>query len=201
MKTYNIYIVLTRTNTVISKLIQIFKKDEYTHAAISLDKELKHMYGFGRKRTYNPIIGGFKHENINKGAYRFCRRLPGIIIELEVSKKQYEKVKKLLNHFISNSNNYKYNYKGLFYNVFNKEGYCGNRFLCSEFVYYILNESGIVDFHKSRNLIRPQNLLHLEGNIVYKGDLKNMEYPCEFSEISYYSLRQQDNAIASCRIQ
>ena len=38
-----LYIVLTRTNTVISKLIHVIKNDEYTHAAIAFDRELDHM--------------------------------------------------------------------------------------------------------------------------------------------------------------
>ena len=61
-----LYIVLTRTNTVTSRLIHIIKHDKYTHAAISLDKNLKSMYSFARKHTFNPFIGGFKKENINE---------------------------------------------------------------------------------------------------------------------------------------
>ena len=60
MEKRHLYIVLTRTNTVMSNLIQILKNDEYTHAAISLDKELNHMYSFGRRNTYNPFVGRFK---------------------------------------------------------------------------------------------------------------------------------------------
>jgi len=40
MEKFYVYVVLTRTNTVISRLIQLFKKDEFTHAAISLDRDL-----------------------------------------------------------------------------------------------------------------------------------------------------------------
>lgn len=174
MEKHYLYIVLTRTNTVMSKLIGIFKNDEYTHAAISLDKGLNHMYSFGRRDTYNPFIGRFKKEDINQGIYKRCKTLPGAIIEIEVSKQQYENAKVLLNNFISNSDNYKYNYKGLVHSLLNKEVCTDNRFLCSEFVYYILNESGVADFKISRNLVRPQNLINIEGNIIYKGNLKEM---------------------------
>lgn len=43
-----LYIVLTRINTAISKLIKIFKNDVITHSVISLDKEINRMYIFGR---------------------------------------------------------------------------------------------------------------------------------------------------------
>lgn len=170
-----LYIVLTRTNTVMSKLIRIFKNDQYTHAAISLDKELNHMYSFGRRDTYNPFIGRFRKEDINEGVYKFCNTLPGAIIELELSKWQYEKVKALLNHFISNSDIYKYNYKGLVHSLLNKEVCSENRFLCSEFVYHILKESGIADFKISRNLVRPESFLNIEGRMIYKGNLKEIK--------------------------
>ena len=176
MEKYSLYVVLTRTNTVISKVVQLVKKDEYTHAAISLDKNLDHMYSFGRKYTYNPFIGRFKEENINKGVYRLHKNLPGLIVEVEVSKEQYEYAKGLINHFISNSNIYKYNYKGLLYGLFNKETCCCNRFLCSEFVYHILKESNIVDFNIASNLVRPQSLLNVDNEIIYKGNLKEYRY-------------------------
>lgn len=175
MEKYYLYIVLTRTSTVVSRLIRFFMKDEYTHAAISLDKELENMYSFGRKNAYNPFIGGFNQEYLNKGVYKFCKILPGVIMEVEVSKQQYEKAKVLLDLFISNPKHYKYNYKGLLNSLFNQEASCDDRFLCSEFVYYILNNSGIVDFEISRNLVRPQNLLNLNSKMTYKGNLKELK--------------------------
>lgn len=171
-----IYIVLTRTNTTISRLIRLFKHDDYTHAAISLDKDLEQMYSFGRRNTYNPFIGRFRQEDLNEGVYKFCKELPGVIMEIEVPAEKYEEATALLDEFISNSNRYKYNYLGLFYSLFNKPAYFNNRFLCSEFVYYILKESGITDFNVAGNLVRPQSLLNkLECKIIYSGDLRELD--------------------------
>lgn len=175
MKKYYLYIVLTRTNTGISKIIQIIKKDEYTHAAISLDKDLNHMYSFGRRRTYNPFIGRFNKEEMNEGIYKNCNTLPGAVIEVEVSQQQYERAKELVDHFISNSNSYKYNYMGLIYCLMDKEAYRDDKFLCSEFVYYILKESGVADLKIPRNLVRPQSLFNIEGKVIYNGNLKELK--------------------------
>ena len=172
MKDYNLYVVLTRTNTAISKLIHFIKKDEYTHAAISLDRELNHLYSFGRKYTYYPFVGRFKREDINDGVYKFCDILPGVIIKINVAEEQYKKAQMLLNNFLHNSDQYKYNYRGLYHSLMNKPASYEKRFLCSEFVYFILYESGIVDFDIPRNLVRPQKLMELEGEIIYKGDFK-----------------------------
>ena len=133
------------------------------------------MYGFARKYTYNPLIGVFKKEDINDGLYKHQKELPGLIIEIEVSKEQYKKLKNLLCEFISNSDRYKYNTRGLFYTLLNKEVNFENRFLCSEFVYYILKESKIIDWDISPNLVRPQHLINLHGKIVYIGNLKKIK--------------------------
>src|SRR5690554_939767 len=76
-----IYIVLTRTNTILSRLISIIKNDEYTHASISLNKDLNYMYSFGRKNKYNPFIGRFVKENIDEGVYGWHKKLKGLVIE------------------------------------------------------------------------------------------------------------------------
>ena len=170
-----LYIVLTRTNTTLSKLIHALKQDEYTHAAISLDKELSHMYSFARRDTYNPFVGRFKREDIHEGVYHLCTTLPGTIIEVEVSKEQYEKAKTLLDHFILNGERYKYNYRGLVDHLLKRDVCRKDRFLCSEFVYHILSESGIIDAKMPRNLVRPQDLLRVKGRTIYKGDLKKMK--------------------------
>lgn len=175
MEKHYLYIVLTRTNSTVSKLIGLFTKDEYTHAAISLDKDLNNMYSFARKYTFNPFIGRFKHENLNEGLYKFSKNLPGAIIEIEVSKEQYEKATQLVNNFIENSNKYKYNYIGLIHNLLNKEVCYENRFLCSEFVYHILNQSSILDFNMSRNLVKPATLLNSKGEMIFKGNLKELK--------------------------
>mgnify|MGYP000008498368 CR=1 FL=1 len=175
MRKHSIYVVLTRTNTIVSRIIHIFTNDRYTHASISLDRELKYMYSFGRKWAYNPFIGGFKYENLYEGGYKFSKILPGIIIELKITEEQYNNVNSLLNQFISNPEDYKYNYLGLVNNLMNKEVCYEYRFLCSEFVYHVLKESGIVDFNKARNLVKPVDFLNLKGEVVFEGDLRTLD--------------------------
>lgn len=179
MGNYYLYIVLTRPNTVLSKIIRLIKNDEYTHAAISLDRELNQMYSFGRKYAYNPFIGRFKREEINEGLNKLHKYLPCLILRIEVSKEDYEKVEGSIKHFISNRYRLKYNYLGLLHGLFNKSGCFKDRFLCSEFVYYILKENGIADFGRPGNLVRPQDLLSLKGKIIYKGNLKEYDNPIE----------------------
>lgn len=176
MKNRQIYIILTRTNTVLSNLISLIKNDEYTHASISLDKDLNTMYSFGRKHTYNPFVGCFVKENLYNGVFRFHNKLKGQVLELNVTEEQYDEATKLLYDFVSNSNYFKYNYLGLINSLLNRESFCDDRFLCSEFVYYVLNKVGIADLDKPRNLVRPQDLLNITSEIVFEGNLKSNQF-------------------------
>jgi len=115
-------------------------------------------------------------EDLNKGVYGIHNTLCGLVMEIEITYEQYLKAENLINEFILNSNLYKYNYMGLINCFLNRESRNDNRFLCSEFVYYILNKSNIVDFSKSRNLVRPQDFLNIKGRTVFSGNLKNADW-------------------------
>lgn len=135
------------------------------------------MYSFGRKYPLLPFIGRFKRERIDKGVYKFHRTLPGIVLRVEMPDEKYKKVRSLLNQFILKEDILKYNYLGLVYGLFNMVIHLEGRFTCSEFVYYVLNQSGVVELEVPRNLVRPQTLLDIESRVVYKGDLKRYK-PC-----------------------
>ena len=65
-----IYIILTYTGTILSRIIKYYTKDEFSHVSIALDSELRHMYSFGRLNPYNPFWAGFVHERINSGTFK-----------------------------------------------------------------------------------------------------------------------------------
>lgn len=52
-----IYIILTYTGTLLSKIIKFYTKDEFSHVSLALDIGLNKMYSFGRLNPYNPFIG------------------------------------------------------------------------------------------------------------------------------------------------
>lgn len=172
MRSYYVYVVLTRTNTTMSRMIQLLKNDEYTHASITLDPELSHMFSFGRKHTHNPIIGVFKREELHKGLFGLQKELPAVVYEIEVTPAQYHRVKRILEDFESKKEKYKYNYMGLVHSFQRKSHSYEDRFLCSEFVYHVLKEARILELDKPRNLVRPQDFRTVGWPIVFEGDLK-----------------------------
>ncbi len=172
MKTFYIYVVLTRTNTTMSRAIQLIKQDEYTHASITLDSELGHMYSFGRKYTRNPLLGHFKREELHSGLFGLQKELPCKVFEIAVTPTQYYKAKTLLEAFVDEKEKYKYNYMGLLHSFQKKSISYEDRFLCSEFVYHILKESAILDLKMPRNLVRPEHLKQVGWPVYYEGNLK-----------------------------
>jgi hypothetical protein len=167
-----VYIVLIKSPTVPAKLMNLFKRNKYTHAALSLDEELQSMFSFGRHWTTYPCPCGFKQENFNEGIYGKFADLPGMVLELAVTEEQYEKAMEKLDDFLSRSKDYKYNYLGLLANFFRLDYKNKNRFFCSEFVYYVLYESGIFDLGTPRVFVSPQELLKVSKKVIYEGNLK-----------------------------
>jgi len=171
-----IYISLIKTKSTVSKLISYIKKDSVTHAAIAVDKDLQTLYGFGRKSDHNPIISGFRRENYNDKYFSKFKTLPGFILEKEVTDEQFEKIIGIMDHFNSNQNDYHYSFKKLFSNAIDKISDSENGFICSEFVAYVLQESGVINFSLPLSLIRPQilfkELIRNRAIAVYRGDIR-----------------------------
>ena len=126
-----IYFVLTSTGTILSKIIRAYTKDEFTHVSISLDKDLQQMYSFGRLKPYNPFIGGFVHEYIDKGTFKRFYNTKARVYELEIEDEQYEKLQQIILEFWNNKNSLKFNLLGLFAVGFNIKYTKENAYYCA----------------------------------------------------------------------
>jgi hypothetical protein len=166
----NIYVVLTDTGTIFTRIIKLFTKNPHNHASISLDEELNRVYSFGRKKPRNPFIGGFVKENVREGLFRDASCA---IYSYTISEKQFEKMRKKIMEIEKNKQHYKYNFLGLFAVVLNKEVERKNAYFCSHFVATILEESGIpLKRKKPLSLVTPNDIKDsFSLNLVYEGKL------------------------------
>lgn len=89
-----IYLILTYSGTILSRIIKIYTRDEFAHVSISLDEELNQMYSLGRLNPYNPFIGGFVHEGINIGTFKRFRKTQTAVYSIMISDEQYKKNKR-----------------------------------------------------------------------------------------------------------
>lgn len=169
MKT--IYVVITYTGTMLSKIIKMYTKNEFSHVSIALDLELKQMYSFGRLNPYNPFIGGFVHEYINKGTFKRFYKTKAKICELQVTDEQYKNMQEIINKIEKEKDKYTFNVIGLFAAGFHKKIGKEQSFYCAEFVKYVIEKSGI-DI-RLPDVIKPEDFKYVEEfETIYTGLLR-----------------------------
>lgn len=87
MKT--IYILLTRSGTLLSKLVYAATGASYTHASMAFDEELNCLYSSTRKNGYTMFPAGPSKEYLNRGVFRLRDNAPCALYALEVSNEAY----------------------------------------------------------------------------------------------------------------
>lgn len=171
-----IYIILTHTGTILSRIIKKYTKDEFSHVSISLDINLKEMYSFGRLNPYNALWGGFIHEYIDKGTFKRFYKTKTKIYSLEITEEQYEKVKNNIERIKRNKKDYKFNMLGLLAVGFHKKIRKEHSFYCAEFIKYVLEKSEIkVELPE---IVKPEDFKNISGlQEIYSGLLRKYRVP------------------------
>ena len=158
------------TNTIPSKFVRFFTRYNYSHVAISLDKNCDTIYSFGRKNIHSFIDGGFVVENKNGEFFNFFNKTVCKIYEIDVTDKQYKDVKKILNDMEQNSDKFKYDVWGVIPRFFGIPITFKNKYVCSYFVAYILDRAKIYKFDKRICLINPSYFEKIyKLNLIYSG--------------------------------
>lgn len=171
-KTKCVYIVISKTSTLPSNVIKMWTKEPYAHTSLALDIELNEMYSFARKKLNNPFNCGFISEDITSGVFgrdvdTVCR-----VSRLRITEEQYVALTDKLSIFKDNKDAYKYNYWGILGVMVNRPVERDYNYFCSQFVYRILEESGIELFNKDPGLVRPEDFRTWDGlELIYEGKL------------------------------
>lgn len=166
----DIYIVLTYSGTILSRLIKIYTRKKYSHVSISLDKDLDKMYSFGRLNAYNPFIGGFVKESIKFGTFKRFNKADTLIYELKVDKDQFDRINNELEQFIKEKEKYKFNFIGLVGAGFNLRLKRRNSYYCAEFVKHLIDNSDL-DLNLPE-VIKPDDFRKIKNkNMIFEGKL------------------------------
>lgn len=164
-----IYVLLTDTGTVLTKIIKTFTKDPLNHASIAFDSDLNEVYSFGRKNPSNPFFAGFVREEVRG---EFFEDSMCALYRCRLSQTAYNDIKRQIQHFEQNQDVYKYNLIGMLGVVFNVEMKRKYSYFCSQFVATVFERGGVCLVPKSPLLVTPgdlQNTPLLE--LVYQGKL------------------------------
>ena len=167
-----IYIILTNTGTVISRIVKIYTRKKYGHVSIALDKKLKNMYSFGRLKATNPFIGGFVHESKNHGTFYRFKDTTATIYSLKIEDEKYNKLKEEIEFFKKTRREYSFNTIGLFAVAAHLKIKRKNKYYCAEFVQELLSRANV--HNEFPNIIKPEDFLKIPGlKKEYEGYLRD----------------------------
>lgn len=169
--TKQLYIVLSQTGTMLSRILKFATGAEYNHSSISLSADLSQMYSFGRRNPYNPFWGGFVKESPHTGTFKRFQDTKVIIFAVEIDEKHYMEVDKTLHQMYSQQGNYHYNYLGLFLAALHICRRKENCYYCSEFVRQILLKGKVSGVERLNLIVQPIHFLSLPHKEIFCGRL------------------------------
>lgn len=169
---FYIYVVVSRTDTVLGRLIRRSLHVEYNHCSLALDGSLDTIYSFGRKELRSVFRAGFVTEGRADGFFGVHRRSDISVVRLPVTPAQLARLREAIAAFHLHRALYKYSLLGLWYCYLGIPKKRENRYFCSQFVAEVLSEAGLSLFDKPETLVRPHDFLALPGGtVVYRGEI------------------------------
>lgn len=137
-KLYPVYVLLShRSASALSNVIKALTHSQFSHAALSFDPKLTHMYSFGRNSP-NSSKGSFRLESIKKDAYTMGE-VPYSLYVVPCTAEQCKLIKKRLKYFAANKSNFTFDMAGLVKNGLGIESEPDDKWFCSRFVADVLN--------------------------------------------------------------
>mgnify|MGYP002892234684 CR=1 FL=1 len=173
MKT--IYILLTRSGTLLSKLVYAATGASYTHASMAFDAELSCLYSSTRKNGYTMFPAGPSKEYLNRGVFRLRDNAPCALYALEVSDEAYSHALCRAEEFMRHSEEYSFNTLGLILCGLHIRWQRRRHYFCSQFVSEVLQKSGALELPKPSTLMHPSDYAELpELRCLYRGTLAGL---------------------------
>lgn len=173
MREKHLYLLLSDTGTILTRLIKTYTRMPYNHSSIAFDRNLREVYSFGRKKADNPFIGGFVKEDMDSVLFRQAKCA---VYSLRVTDNQIKKIKQYIRKIEMEKDKYHYNFLGLFGVILNKPINRKKAFFCSQFVAAALKESNIIHESLNPSLIKPGDLPYLaDFQLVFEGRLADYQ--------------------------
>lgn len=174
--TKEIYILLIRTQSLLSRVIHIATKEPYTHVSIGMASDCTQFYSFARRYARLPLPAGFVHESIESGMMARCKDAPCALYRLNVSQTSYRAIRRKFKRMLPVQRRFQYSVLGTFLCFFGIAYKRRNKYFCSQFVAETLNEVGAMKLTKLPELYHPVDFAKLpEMELCYEGTLGGLE--------------------------
>lgn len=184
-----IYIVLSDSGTLPSRVIRMATRFAYGHAMLALSEDCEELYSFGRKKLHNFLCGGFVVEQRDGQFFTYFSETRCRVLSLSVTQAQFDALKREITQFCENTEQYKYDFIGCFLRYFRMRKTFADRYTCSHFVAEVLQRAGICTFPNGTMLVRPEDFLHIANmETVYEGrfcDLPRRDHRNENKKVRF----------------
>jgi len=170
-----LYLLLTRSTSLPSRLIGLFTSEPFTHVSLAFDRDLSVLYSFARKYPSTPLPAGLTEEHIDRGFYQRQGNIPCALLRISVPDPIYFRAKTLVYQMFQRREDYTYSILGLLLCRLRIPFDLPNRYFCSQFVGTVLSESGALILPKPASLMHPFDFCSLrEPEILYLGCLNGL---------------------------
>lgn len=170
--TREIYILLIRTQSLLSRVIHIATREEYTHVSIGMESDCTQFYSFARRYTNLPLPAGFVQENIDSGMMAKSKGAPCALYRMTIPASSYNTLRRKFKKMLPKQKRFQYSVLGTFLCFFGIAYKRENKYFCSQFVAEALNEAGVLELTKSPALYHPVDFIELpQVQLCYKGTL------------------------------
>lgn len=165
-----IYIMVSKTNTLLGLTIQKLLGVSYNHCSIALDDSLEKVYSVGRKELWNMFAAGFVVESKSSGFFAVHHNSDIVLLRLPVSTEEKRKIRQVIAEYQQTP--CRYNFLGLVYCYRGIPMERENRLFCSQFVAQVLQRADVRLFDKPASLVRPHDFLGISSaEFVYTGKI------------------------------
>ncbi|MBQ6653998.1 MAG: hypothetical protein IJM79_00510 [Erysipelotrichaceae bacterium] len=169
----NVYLMLTRSSTLISVYINLTTTAQYTHSSISLNSALDPICSVGRHFTFLNWPAHIKREPLDREFYWWHRWARVGIYRLQVSEEGWQKIREFIDEQFER--NLQFAFLGIACCKFGILREYENKMFCSQFVANALAASGEIDIQKSAALYHPDDFLKLKDiSEVYRGRIGDL---------------------------
>ncbi|MBQ7321504.1 MAG: hypothetical protein IJW99_05360 [Clostridia bacterium] len=174
MSERSVYILLTRTSSVLSRLIHRMTRAAYTHAALVMDEDFEEIYSFTRRDPRYILPAGLAREDLRRGLYRARKDPPCRVYRLRLTEEEYGRIRARVQAMYARRERYGYNFLGVAANYFGYRYTAPRRYFCSEFVATMVREGG----HETAMVparMRPMDFAAMpELEQVYQGSVSGL---------------------------
>lgn len=161
-----VYIVLTDTGSLMSRMIKKVTGSVFNHSSIAFDESLNQLYSFGLGDTGSVPM--FSIESKDNTYLKRYKKVPSQVYAVFVTNEQYTAMKYKVNEFVKNKKKYRYNWVGLLGYMINKPIEISNKMFCSEFVDNMFKFVDVDLTGKVPGLVEPFDFAKSKSKQIYK---------------------------------